>query len=121
VLTFQSATVALASRPAGRRAATAALAVLISAAIWNTAHADGVVLGGCLGGGGSVNCVVRWGEAGDPYVRQVPAPIDEVEKQHAAERDKRWEQRCRPTIAQDRYGVPRYQYAAPGCEFGVLQ
>jgi hypothetical protein len=34
--------------------------------------------------------------------------------------DHKWEERCRPTIAQDRYGVPRYQYAAPGCEFGII-
>ena len=69
----------------------------------------------------SLNCVARWGEAGDPYVRLVPSPADDAERAHAAERDHKWEQRCRPAIAQDRYGVPRYQYAAPGCEFGVIE
>jgi hypothetical protein len=24
-------------------------------------------------------------------------------------------------VFQDRYGVPRYEYAAPGCEFGVIE
>jgi hypothetical protein len=28
--------------------------------------------------------------------------------------------RCRPTFRQDKYGMPRYVYAAPGCEFGQL-
>jgi hypothetical protein len=116
VLTFQSATVA----SAARYGAAATLSAMVLALIWSAAYADGIVAGGCLGSG-ALNCAVRWGGAGDPYVRQVPPPIDEVEKQHAAERDKKWEQRCRPTITQDRYGVPRYQYAAPGCEFGVLQ
>ena len=116
MLTFRNATVAAAAR----HGAAAALSAVILAMILSAAYADGMIVGGCVGSG-AINCVVRWGEAGDPYVRQVPAPIDEVEKQHAAERDKRWEERCRPVIAQDRYGVPRYQYAAPGCEFGVLQ
>jgi hypothetical protein len=116
VLTFQSATVA----SAARYGAAATLSAMVLALIWSAAYADGIVASGCLGSG-ALNCAVRWGGAGDPYVRQVPPPIDEVEKQHAAERDKKWEQRCRPTITQDRYGVPRYQYAAPGCEFGVLQ
>ena len=116
MLTFQNATVAAAVR----YGAAATLSAVILSLIWSAAYADGMIVGGCVGSG-AVNCVIRWGEAGDPYVRLVPAPIDEVEKQHAAERDKRWEQRCRPVIAQDRFGVPRYQYAAPGCEFGVLQ
>jgi hypothetical protein len=29
--------------------------------------------------------------------------------------------RCRPSVRQDRYGVPRYHYAARGCEFGVIE
>ena len=28
---------------------------------------------------------------------------------------------ARPVVHQDPYGVPRYEYAAPGCEFGVIQ
>jgi hypothetical protein len=106
---------------AARYAAAAALAVLISAIICSAAYADGMVLGGCVGGAGAVNCVVRWGEAGDPYIRVVPQPITEDERKQSAERDHKWEQRCRPTIVQDRYGVARYQYSALGCEFGVIQ
>jgi hypothetical protein len=51
----------------------------------------------------------------------VPPPEDEAEKERAMARDRRWMERCRPIIAQDRYGVPRYHYAAPGCEFGVIE
>lgn len=90
-------------------------------AICGGATAAGIALGGCIGGGGAVNCVVRWGEAVDPYIRTVPQPADETERTRAADRDRQWEQRCKPVIFQDRYGVPRYQYAAAGCEFGVIQ
>ena len=88
---------------------------------WSSAYADGMAVGGCVGGQSSLNCVVRWGEAGDPYVRLVPQPTDQAEKDRAAQRDQKWQERCRPTVAQDYYGVPRYQYSAPGCEFGVIE
>jgi len=90
-------------------------------AVSGATYAAGIAFGGCVGGGASLNCVVRWGEAGDPYIRTVPPPADETERTRAAERDRKWEERCKPVIAQDRFGVPRYQYAASGCEFGVLQ
>jgi hypothetical protein len=116
VLTFQSARVAAAVRFGAARA----LSVIALGLIWSAAHADGLIVGCCVGSG-ALNCVVRWGEAGDPYVRFVPVPANEEEKARSAERDHKWEQRCRPTIVQDGYGVPRYQYAARGCEFGVIQ
>ena len=43
----------------------------------------------------------------------------EAEKARLATRDHKWLARCRPVIERDRYGVARYYYAAPGCEFGV--
>jgi len=125
VLTFNCARLALAktlaSWPGVRSGATAALSAVMLGMIWSAAHADGMALGGCVGGTGSLNCVVRWGEAGDPFIRIVPPPLNDVERTRAAERDRKWEERCRPTIAQDRYGVPRYHYAAPGCDFGIIQ
>ena len=104
-----------------RVGATMTLCAIALAVICSAANADGLVAGGCLGRGNSLNCVVRWGTPGDPYVRTVPQTKDKEEQSRAAERDHRWEQRCKPTIAQDRYGVPRYVYSAPGCEFGVIQ
>jgi hypothetical protein len=76
---------------------------------------------GCIGAPGSVNCVFRIGPAGNPYIRTVPQPETEADKARAAERDHRWLERCRPIVAQDRYGVPRYHYFAPGCDFGVIE
>jgi len=84
-------------------------------------YADGMAVGGCIGGQGALNCVVRWGAAGDPYIRTVPEPANSAERERAAQRDHKWQDRCKPVIAQDRYGVPRYQYAAAGCEFGVIE
>ncbi len=121
VLTLSCAKVALVSRFAARFGAAASLAVAAVTMTLSAAHADGLAAGGCIGGGSSLNCIVRWGEAHDPYIRTVPPPTDEIERTRAAERDRKWEVRCKPVIAQDRYGVPRYQYAAPGCEFGVIQ
>jgi hypothetical protein len=86
-----------------------------------SAYADTLGVGGCVGAVGQFNCVVRVGPAGDPYVRTVPEPDSQAEKERSAERDRRWIDRCRPVVAQDRYGVPRYHYAAPGCEFGVIE
>lgn len=126
MLTFRCAAMALTKwastvRPPARFGAAAALSVMMLGGIVSSAHADSMAVGGCVGWRASLNCVARWGEAGDPYVRLVPSPADNAERAHAAERDHKWEQRCQPAIAQDRYGVPRYQYGASRCEFGVIE
>jgi hypothetical protein len=100
--------------------AGAAAAFLL--AMWgllSPAQAQEMQTGGCIGGWFTFNCVTRWGTYGDPYVRDVPQPSDAAGKARAIERDKHWVDRCRPYISQDRYGVGRYHYAQPGCEFGV--
>jgi hypothetical protein len=116
VITFSSARGVLASRYAVRLGAAAALSVIG----FTAACADELNVWGCVGSWYAVNCVARSGFASDPYVRIVPAP-NKDEKDQAAERDQRWEARCRPVIVQDRYGVPRYRYSAPGCEYGVVE
>lgn len=121
MLTFHCAGMALGSRPTARFGAAAALSVMMLGLIWSAARADGMIVGGCVGGQGGMNCVARWGDAGDPYIRKVPEPADDAERARSAQRDKKWEARCRPVIMQDRYGVPRYQYAERGCEFGVIE
>lgn len=73
----------------------------------------------CIGTWRDYNCVSRWGPATDPYVRLVPQPLGEAEQARAIARDHRWLARCRPVIRHDIYGVARYLYAEPGCEFGV--
>ena len=96
-----------------------ALSVLVSAAAPSQARAQELESGGCVGGVYAYNCVNRWGPAGDPFIRIVPPPADAAERAIANERERRWADRCRPVIKQDRYGVGRYHYAMPGCEFGI--
>ena len=74
---------------------------------------------GCIGSRHTINCARRIGPAGDPFVRLVPRPADDAAVKRSLERERRWVDRCRPTVAPDGYGVPRYTYATPGCEFGV--
>jgi hypothetical protein len=94
------------------------LAAVTSAA---AASDDYMRIDSCFGGWWASQCITRWAPAGDPYIRTVPQPTDPVEKARATERDQKWLARCRPVIAQDRYGVPRYHYAAPGCDLGVVE
>lgn len=79
-----------------------------------------MVVGGCIGSRYTLNCVAHWGSYSDPYVR-VLHPGTEAEKELNAEPDRKWQAHCRPAVFQDQYGVPRYEYAAPGCEFGVIE
>jgi hypothetical protein len=99
--------------------AASVAAVTVSVMTSMPAHAQGVIVGGCAGRWGAFSCVTRWGIAEDPYVRSVPQPLSEAEQARAMARDHKWLNRCKPSVAEDRYGVSRYIYAAPGCEFGV--
>jgi hypothetical protein len=98
-----------------RIGAVAAVSVMTFA----SSQAQDLRVSGCVAGWGSINCVTRWSPAGDPYVRQVPQPANKAEQARAVQRDRRWLAHCRPVVMPDRYGVGRYHYAAPGCEFGV--
>jgi hypothetical protein len=120
VLTLNCAKAAWDLKSAARFAAAVTVSAVALVVVVTVAHADSVAVGGCIGGQETLNCAVRWGEAGDPYVRTVPPPVTQEDRALATEREHKWEQRCRPVVAQDRYGVARYRYAAPGCEFGIL-
>ena len=48
------------------------------------AYADTLIVGGCVGAPGAINCVARVGTAGDPYIRTVPQPETEADKERAA-------------------------------------
>jgi hypothetical protein len=118
VLTLRCArTISWSGRLGASFGAVAALSILSLSAV----HADGMVVGGCIGLRHSFNCVARWGSSGDPYVRLVAPAESDAARALGAERDRKWQARCRPAVFQDRYGVPRYEYAAPGCEFGVIE
>jgi len=104
---------------ASRSAASVGAAIALSLAAFTSAYGGTVVDLSCIGPAKSFNCAAQWGTAGDPYVRQVPEILGEAEKARLATRDHKWLAHCRPVIERDRYGVARYHYAAPGCEFGV--
>jgi hypothetical protein len=93
----------------------------VAALLWlPAAHADDMMTETCVGTGGSYACFHTNGES-DPYVRHVPPPASDKESAESAERDRLWVARCRPVVRQDAYGVGRYYYAAPGCEFGKYE
>jgi hypothetical protein len=92
---------------------------LISAVMLTSANATGVDMFGCVGGWRGFNCAEQSGVAGHPYIRTVPEPIGQGEKAQAAGRERRWLIRCHPMVERDEYGVARYQYVAPGCEYGI--
>jgi hypothetical protein len=73
----------------------------------------------CVYSNGYEICGERRGDAngGIPRIIEVPAPQGERAIEADA-RERKWLARCRPVIKQDRYGVGRYAYARPGCEFG---
>jgi hypothetical protein len=116
VLTFSPVKTLFRIRPARIGAALA-----LSALALGVARADTLWVGGCTGGHGAGNCVLLKSSGGDPHIRTVPEPQSDADKERAAERDRKWLERCQPVIAQDHYGVPRYEYAARGCEFGVIE
>ncbi len=102
-----------------RSVALAGIAMVLSVTTMTSARAGGVAALSCVGGARSFNCAAQWGIAGDPYVRGVPEILGEAEKAQAVARDRKWQAHCRPVVERDFFGVARYQYAAPGCEYGV--
>lgn len=95
------------------------IGVAVSVIAWTPAFAGYFSATNCIGGWTRFSCATIEGPPVDAYVRHVPEPFSEADRARAAERDGKWVARCRPVIVQDGYGVPRYHYAAPGCEFGV--
>jgi hypothetical protein len=111
--------------PSGSRPFTGgvmALALLGATVSFEPAHGEGgMAVTNCVGSFGAFSCVERWGPRIDPHIRRLPVPRDPQEEAASAERERKWAARCRPVMKQDQYGVSRYEYAAPGCEFGKTQ
>ncbi len=91
-------------------------AALMLATALSPAWADGVRSTNCVAIRGMLSCTTKW----QRWEPKEPPPPTEQELAEARERERIWTERCRPVIHQDSYGVPRYSYAAPGCEFGRL-
>ena len=113
---------ARATRRFGRRRAIALLIAfsaleVLSLLLMLSAFADSVRTSSCVGSYGTIACSTRWRTigSGDGSITLVPSADD---AQEAAARERKWLARCRPVVRQDAYGVGRYHYAAPGCEFG---
>ena len=121
MLTSRRAGSILAAWAAAQLGATVILAAALSAASLTAAKAADVFVGGCVGGYTDDNCASRWAPAVDPYVREIPEPIDAAEKGHREARDHKWLARCRPVVEHDRLGVRQYRYSAPGCAFGISE
>ena len=95
-----------------------ALALLGASVPLDSANASGIDVTNCIRSSGEFSCVERWDWTGDP---STPHGRDPQEEAESAQHERQWAARCRPVVKQDQYGVGRYQYAAPGCEFGRFQ
>lgn len=102
----------------------AALALLVLSMMSAPARSEpgeGVHTWNCYGTRNMRSCVATYRKGPfNPHVINVPGPQSDGEREAAEARDRRWVERCRPVIRQDRYGMPRYSYAAAGCDFGHL-
>lgn len=94
-------------------------AAILTAVTLTSASAGSVIDLSCVVGAHNFNCAAQMTTGGDPYIRAVPEPIGEAQKAQIAARDRKWVARCHPVVEHDGYGVARYHYAAPGCEYGV--
>lgn len=94
-------------------------AAVLSAVTLRSASAASVIDLSCVVGAHNFNCAAQMATGGDPYLRAVPEPIGERQKAQIAARDRKWVARCHPVVERDGYGVARYHYAAPGCEYGI--
>jgi hypothetical protein len=73
---------------------------------------------GSSSGDSSDSCVEIRRELTNPYVIHIQGPQTPQDVAEATEQDRLWQARCRPTVQQDMFGINRYAYAAPGCEYG---
>jgi hypothetical protein len=88
----------------------------------SSARAGGVVSTNCVFGFGSAACVRIWRKGvSNPHVIDVAGASSHDEKVESAERERLWVARCQPEVQQDNYGVSRYKYKEPGCEFGKFK
>jgi hypothetical protein len=93
--------------------------MILTVLTMTSAYAGSIINLSCVGGAGSLNCVAQMATAGDPYLRVVPEALGETQKAQLAARDRKWVAQCHPVVERDMYGVARYRYSTPGCEFGL--
>ncbi len=82
----------------------------------------GTVVDSCVHSRGSTHCIQRYRERdGDKGGVQSLRERDDDALSESRERERQWVSRCQPALRHDRFGVGRYMYAAPGCEYGRSQ
>jgi hypothetical protein len=102
-----------------RLAAAGLFALAVIASSFSTAKADWSVTSSCVGTWGMGNCAaVKRGHVRDTHLRHIDGFDTAQEAKESVERDRKWARFCKPVVLTDRYGVSRYSYAQPGCEFG---
>ena len=102
----------------GRRILIASAALVLLTASFGAAPARAQATSKtCFMSEGMYSCVWNSG-GGVPGVIRLDTARSERDAAESAERDRLWAARCRPQARVDQYGVRRYRYAAPGCEFG---
>lgn len=112
---------------AGQAAGFLLATLLLAAGTTDSAQAQSrgrstdTVTGSCVFSYGAANCVrqYRYGDSGNSGIKRYVEPTEEVAE--TREREKAWEERCRPTLRHDIYGVGRYVYAERGCEYGMIR
>ena len=102
--------------------ALALLALSIMTAPARSESGEGVETWNCYGTGNMESCIsTSRGGRLSPHVITVPAPSTASDVAAAETRDRRWAEHCRPVVRPDRYGMPRYSYERPGCEYGRIE
>lgn len=121
----ETKTLGVAGRIASRAWATAfaalALITMTSGAFAQGPRVTDTITSSCVFAYGTASCVrqFRYNDPGNSGIKQYAEPSAE-DAADARERERAWEARCRPALRQDVYGVSRYVYAAPGCEYGRM-
>jgi hypothetical protein len=99
-----------------------AVAALVAAILVKPAHAEVLALPGSNSGWSVCSGeLCQWGEGslpGGPHIIQVPQPTSEADIAARDESVKKWETECGVKLVRDQYGVMRYTYSKPGCEYG---
>ena len=108
--------------PSAWLAALALLALSMLSAPARSEPIGGVHIDSCFGSiFGSRSCISTFrGGWRNPHVIAVPVAQSPEERAAADARDRRWVERCRPVSQRDLFGMQRYRYSQPGCEFGGL-
>src|ERR1700728_3674357 len=99
---------------ASRTTVRIAAALVLSILAQTSANAGRATDPNCVGRWTGFNCAALSGEANNPNIRLVPAPLGDNERAQYAQRDRRWVNHCHPVVQYDRYGVARYRYSATG-------